>query len=214
MAKRKRFSSWTLVLLCLVLLLTAVIGSGFSLNFSTILDKIKGEASEDEPAEILVASIEMGNVNADHHVWSYSGKEDDYLAYLMITGLTPGKQYRIDLSYFTSEDYDYGNQPCDCDKFCRFNGIDLYDSVSEAHSGFLCFPDLNDESDITSDYRNVSRNTDFDWEDIDFVLKPNGEAFSIIPEGNSLLVILGNSSDGDIDILSHINRCNVYEVKE
>ena len=103
MAKRKRFNGWILVLLCLALLFTAVIGSGFSLNFSTLLEKIKGEASEDEADEVLFASLGDSLISSDFYEWSYSGKDSDYMPYLLITGLTPGKQYRIDLSYFAEE---------------------------------------------------------------------------------------------------------------
>ena len=203
MAKKKRFNGWILVLLCLALLFTAVIGSGFSLNFSTLLEKIKGEASEDEADEVLFASLGDSLISSGFYEWSYSGKDSDYMPYLLITGLTPGKQYRIDLSYF-AEESDY----CNCDKGCHFNS--MYISYP-APIGFLCLPDLNDLSDITYDYQKATI-SELEWDTVDYCLRTNGESFVIIPEGDSLLIILGHSYMG-FDILSHIYYCNVYEVK-
>ena len=203
MAKRKRFNGWILVLLCLALLFTAVIGSGFSLNFSTLLEKIKGEASEDEADEVLFASLGDSLISSDFYEWSYTGKESNYMPYLLITGLTPGKQYRIDLSYFAEE-----SDNCNCDKGCYFSAMHMSYS---APMGFLCLPDLNDLSDITSDYEHATI-SELEWDNVDYCLRTNGESFVIIPEGDSLLIILGGCYI-QFEILSHIYYCNVYEVK-
>lgn len=206
MAKRKRFNAWILILLCVALLLVAVIGSGFSLNFSTILDKIKGV---DE--KTLVSSIDRPSVIFETFVYSPDSKTDYDLFCLKISGLDTTKDYMLDLSHKFDE-FDDGC-PCSPDgkMSCLYLPLRVNGSLAYYYN-----ENVTNTDDFDYDICNLAIEEYFDDGSgvYEYCYKYNESLYLKDLTSDTVFVLIGRTNDYDLpSIKDHFKHIDLYEIE-
>lgn len=204
MAKRKRFNAWILILLCVALLLVAVIGSGFSLNFSTILDKLNGKDDKIFVCDLNSPCISFG-------CEYYSQDKNDYnVCYIKISGLDPSKEYMVDLS----ENFSDLDESCIClsdgEKHCLYSPLRLNGSLCYYYNEAVIDANGFDPKAFSFFYDDSSDDSGVS----EYCHKYNEPLHLKDLESDTVFIFICDTSDsGMTNISDHFNHVNLYEIE-